>query len=563
MQGLAIREAKELGLFVIAVDGNKNAVCVNEADIFAEIDLKDVGTLVEFAKKTQNEKGLDAVFTTATDFSYSVACIAKACGLKSHSVVACEKSTNKFLMRNAFLKAGLNSPKFFKVTSSDMVPLKKMMEKKCIKFPVVIKPVDSMGARGCKKVNSLLEAQKAVDQALQYSKTKTVIIEQFIKGKEFSIEGFVVGKDFFVTAIADRHIYFPPYFIEMGHSIPSNLSEQNIKKLCDTFEKGVRALGLDYGVCKGDVFLSNGKPYIGEIAARLSGGFMSGWTVPYSSNINVTKLAIELALGESEKVISTLKKENLPPSKQNTKKFSAERAWISIPGKVEEIIGLQKAKKSKGVQNVFPRVQKGDEVKFPSNNVEKCGNVLATANDYKKACRRAEIATQKVLLRLQANNFKTEIFLQANFIKNFRSLKISNIIKTDLSDEKIKDLFHNYKKTPNFIKIKFKLLKKIIQKINSDTCEINFVKNVLSNKNLSKPKLVKAIIPKSFKPILKNNFDLQGRSVLKMIKQLFKIENDLFLWLSKNKNNPVWSKFWSAFLRGGIQGALYVYDSQA
>ncbi|MDR0707921.1 MAG: hypothetical protein LBF60_08630 [Treponema sp.] len=41
MQGPAIRAAKSLGLEVIAVDGDPRAPCVQEADHFENIDLKD------------------------------------------------------------------------------------------------------------------------------------------------------------------------------------------------------------------------------------------------------------------------------------------------------------------------------------------------------------------------------------------------------------------------------------------------------------------------------------------------------------------------------------------
>ena len=44
------------------------------------------------------------------------------------------------------------------------------------------------------------------------------------------------------------------------------------------FEKGVKALGLSWGAAKGDVKYSRGRAVIGEIASRLSGGYMSGWT---------------------------------------------------------------------------------------------------------------------------------------------------------------------------------------------------------------------------------------------------------------------------------------------
>lgn len=573
MQGVAIRAAKKMGAYVVAVDGNPNAVCASEVNRFENIDLKDIDALVDFGKKLQAETGLDGVFTAATDFSYSVARVAEACGLKSHSVKATKNATNKVLMRECFKKAKVNSVNFFEVTDKTLENIKHEFEKAGLNFPVVVKPADNMGARGCKKISNLLELEEAVKVALSFSRTKTAIVEEFIDGKEYSTEGFIFNGNFYITAIADRHIYFPPYFIEMGHTIPSNCSQNEVEELCKVFEEGSRALGLDYGVCKGDIFLSNGKAYVGEIAARLSGGYMSGWTVPYSSGLNVTELAIQLALGDEQSVEAKLKNANLPPISANTKFFCAERAWISIPGTVEYLSGLEKSKKFKGVKDVFPRAVAKSSVVFPTNNVEKCGNVLATGKTYQKACKRAEKATQKVILRLQKNNFKTELYLASGFEKDFNSILNSKFLskKEYLNKSDAKLFFKTCKSFPDFFKLseeeKFFLTKKIKSKKIS-YCEVslkskNSHKVNYSNKKAKSPKM---IFPKCFVPLLTTVHDLQKRSLKKALIQMFKLEPKLFNWLKekaeKKAEKKAVSKFWLAFIRGGIQGALYVYDCE-
>ena len=60
---------------------------------------------------------------------------------------------------------------------------------------------------------------------------------------------------------------------------------------------------------------------VGEIAARLSGGYMSGWTFPLSSGVEVTEAALNIAVG-------------IPPGRPHAPvpRICAERALISIPG---------------------------------------------------------------------------------------------------------------------------------------------------------------------------------------------------------------------------------------
>lgn len=563
MQGIAIREAKKLGFFVIAVDGNPHAVCAEEADRFEPIDLKDIAALVSFAKDIQKTIGLDGVFTAATDFSYSVAKIAEACGLKNHSVAACENATNKYRMRTCFKNAGLNSLPFFKVTNESIADLEENLRKHHFDFPLVVKPVDNMGARGCVKLRSVSELKEAVKKALQYSKSGTAIVEAFIAGKEYSTEGFIIDGKFYMTAIADRHIYFPPYFVEMGHTIPAQITEAETAELSRVFEAGARALGLDYGVCKGDIFLSGGKTYIGEIAARLSGGYMSGWTVPYSSGLNVTRLALKLAVGESAGVIEYLENIRLPPTEKNTKRFCAERAWISIPGRVRTVYGLKRAEKSKGVKNVFPRALAGDAVSFPTNNVEKCGNILAIAPTYREAADRAEKAARKIVLRLEPINMHSELFLHAAFVKDFSALQTTktfcNTLKAQLSYQD-EVTFYEYKILPNFFTVKKKLLKKLYKKVDNGTCIKKIKnKNIPNTQNENK---LKIIFPECFYPYLKSVFDVQGRSLLHSLKMLFALDSKLFNFLLQHKKTILWKRFWGSFLRGGIQGALYVYDSE-
>jgi len=494
MQGIAIREAKKMGLRVIAVDGNPNAVCASEAHIFENIDLKDIEALTAFAKKFKAEHGLDGVFTAATDFSYSVAKIAEACNLAGHSANACLNATNKVLMRECFKKANVPSVGFFSVERKSLPTLENLLVASGLSFPLVVKPADNMGARGCQKVRKFEALQAAVENALDFSRTETAIVEKFIDGKEFSLEGIIVGEKFYITALADRHIFFPPYFIEMGHSIPADVSRNDALKLCAAFEQGARALGLSYGVCKGDIFLSNGKAFIGEIAARLSGGYMSGWTVPYSSHIPVTHLALQLSLGETDAVCAKLEKTKCPPTRKNTKVFCAERAWISIPGEVAAVYGLEDASKVCGVENIFPRAEKNSRVVFPSNNVEKCGNVLAKAGE----------------------------IVQPGFFA--------------LTDEQQRSLGEKLYSEKDLT------LRKIIVPKKNETSMIVF--------------------PVALAPFLRKVYDVQGRSLLKALKQMFRIEPELVSWLCENTQTETGKVFWQMFLRGGIQGGLYAYDSQ-
>ena len=434
MQGIAIRAARALGCTVVAADGNPSAVCAAEADEFVCIDLKDTARLIDYARYLQQNGGLDAVFTAATDFSAAVAAIAAACGLRGHTLKAALNATDKVRMRECFRKAGVPSPAFIELTAADLAApadrleargnvrysdlgaatadtLERRLGELAGRFPLVVKPVDNMGARGCSLVKNLSELRKAAATALQYSRSGRAIVEEYIEGSEFSIEGLIFGGRLYITALADRHIFFPPYFIEMGHTIPSECTQDIADEVISVFERGVHALGLTDGAVKGDILVRNGKAFVGEIAARLSGGYMSGWTVPYSCGLDITAAALTLALGGSPRLHTCGKDSFVIPLKQNCPFVSAERAWISIPGQVASVSGLEAARAAPFVKDVFPRAGAGDTVVFPQNNVEKCGNVLSAAPSRREAVQASEAACRKIVLRLKPHVAETDAFL--------------------------------------------------------------------------------------------------------------------------------------------------------
>ena len=364
MQKPAVESAKKLGWHVTVADGNPSAVCAPLADCFKNIDLKDLPALSALCRKMKQNDGLDAVFTAGTDFSAAVAYLAEQNGLAGHSYEAACNATDKIRMRKCFEASSVGSPKFVEVDGkkSDMQNVTVSFD-----FPVVVKPVDNMGARGCRICRNPEELNEAVKTAVGFSRTGRAVVEEYMDGPEFSLDSLIYDGKLVITGFADRHIFYPPYFIEMGHTMSTDLPLVKLKKVALTFEKGIHALGLTCGACKGDMKLISRGATVGEIAARLSGGYMSGWTFPYASGINLTEQALLISMGIKpplfeEKSLSKMKKLSENVWYYEPKKYSAERAWISIPGVADKIYGYDNAKKTRELKNLLTRVEEGAEV---------------------------------------------------------------------------------------------------------------------------------------------------------------------------------------------------------
>ncbi len=396
MQIPALRIARELTWRVILVDRDENAPGRRYADYFEHIDLKHKEEIEQAIAAYGKRFTVDGVFTAGTDFSATVAWVAERLGLPGIPYETALDATDKARMRRIFRAHNIPGPAYCCIDDPGQV--REILY--TMDFPLVVKPVDNMGARGVVMVESPGQLERAAELGFGYSRTHKVIVEEYIPGPEFSLDAIIYRGKITVCGVADRIICFPPYFVEMGHTMPTAYDQRIEAAVTEVFCRGIRALGITDGAAKGDIKLAPTGPVVGEIAARLSGGYMSGWTFPYAYGVEVTKAALRIAVG--------LDPGGLEPLFRHV---SAERAFISIPGVVGRIYGECEARRTQDVADLFFRVGPGNKVCFPTNNVEKCGNAVSKARDRASAVAAAERAVQCIFLRLEPGNPETEKFL--------------------------------------------------------------------------------------------------------------------------------------------------------
>ena len=504
MQGPAIRIAKELEFYTIALDGSAQAPCVSMADQFEQIDLKDKEGIEAFARSLQCERL--GIMTAGTDFSANVAWVAQKLKLPGIPYEAALNASDKSRMRECFKKASLPSPDFVTITAQDE------LSNISLPFPLVIKPVDNMGSRGCRRVDSIEELRTAAKTAIGFSRSGRAIVESYMEGPEFSVDAIVYHGEITICGLADRHIFFPPYFIEMGHTMPTVIETEKQQAMLETFCAGIRALGFadneSIGAAKGDIKLTANGPMIGEIAARLSGGYMSGWTYPYSSGVEPIRAAILAAMGR--------KPDALVPTRKWT---CAERAFISIPGTVKEIYGVEQARTQPFVNDLFLRIAKDSKVSFPENNVTKCGNIIASAPNRDSAIKAGETATRSILIKLDPSDRQTADFLSnggADFPPD--AFLLGGDLKAALTQ------------IPNFS------LKKIEKSVNY------------------------SIYP--FPAFTSSGLkDYMGRTIEENLSAVRLLTGFSLPLTEKNAENNLGRSFWTAFIRGAYQGAVYYIEN--
>jgi len=162
---------------------------------------------------------------------------------------------------------------------------------------LIVKPADGRASIGVMKVNSEKELQYALVRAQKESYIGQVIIEEFVSGFEVSVDSISYNGKHYIFAIRDKVTSGAPYYVEIAHHVPSNLSAESIAKIEAEARKALDSLNFKYGSTDSEFIITeDGKVYVVEVNARM-GGDQSSDLIKYSTGYDYMKLHVNAALG--------------------------------------------------------------------------------------------------------------------------------------------------------------------------------------------------------------------------------------------------------------------------
>lgn len=386
LQFPAIKKAKEMGLDVIAVDMNPNAVGFDVPGIKKEIiSTIDVPAIVEAAKKHQ----IDGIMTLATDMPMrSVAAVARKMNLVGIDENTALKATNKAEMRNALKLGGVPIPKFIKVSNEDEY----MDAVKQFSVPFIVKPADSSGSRGIFEVIDITNQElikKAYEYCKPYSKVGDVVVEEYMDGPEVSVETLAIDGVCHVIQITDKLTTGAPHYVEMGHSQPTRHSKEIAEKICEVAKAANKAIGIENGPSHTEIIVTSEGPKIVELGARLGGDNITTHLVPLSTGVNMVECCIKIALGEK------------PDIEPKWNKGAAIRYFEQQAGKVESIEGLDDAEMIEGIKQISIVHGVGEEVTEIISSGSRMGFVIAQDKNAEMAIAKCEKAIGKIHINIE------------------------------------------------------------------------------------------------------------------------------------------------------------------
>jgi len=293
-----VQKAKEMGIETHCFAWEDGAVCKEMADFFYPVSILEKEQILEICQQVH----IDGITTIASDAAVPTVCyVAGKMGLTGNAVEDALVSTNKYLMRQRFVEFSVSSPGFVIANENYSIA--------DFKFPVIIKPTDRSGSRGVKRIESPGNLQDAVLRAQDESFTHQAIIEEYISGSEVSVESISWKGKHYILAITDKVTTEDPYFVELEHHQPSQLSVEIQEKIkVETF-KALTALNILFGASHAEFKITpDGNVYAIEVGARMGGDFIGSHLVQLSTGYDFVKGVIDISLGNFEEPVTNYQK---------------------------------------------------------------------------------------------------------------------------------------------------------------------------------------------------------------------------------------------------------------
>lgn len=381
----AILKAKEMGLQVIAVDIDKNAIGFTEADVCLEISTIDIPKVVEAAK----QYNVDGIMTLASDMPIrTVAAVARELNIVGLNEDTALKATNKAIMRECLKQHNVPIPSFFRVKDYEeyLIATQQFTSK------FIVKPVDNSGSRGVFLVEDIND-KETINYAFGYSKNSArggeIIVEEYMEGPEVSVETLSVDGKVYIIAITDKLTSGIPKFVEMGHSQPSKFPEETKAQIEAVASAAVKAIGIKNGPSHTEIIVTDEGPKIVELGARLGGDNITTHLVPFSTGVDMVKCCIEIALGYKPKL------------ERKICNGSAIRYFETSVGRIVSINGVAEVQKLSGVKQVSFVKNIGDAVGEINSSSDRVGFVITQGLNVERAIKVCEKAIERITIQVE------------------------------------------------------------------------------------------------------------------------------------------------------------------
>lgn len=380
---------------VILIDFSPNVVASKYADKHIVESTMDLHKVKEIAIAEK----VDYILTACGDQPLlTMAVVSDELGLPCYlSKKQVLNLTNKMYMKKLMMEYNIPTSKFKTFTSKDELDITGLT------YPLVVKPVDSNGSKGVRKVMNDAELHEFIKDAFRFTLTDTVIVEEFNEGIEISADFYVIdGK-------AHKVMWCQLNKFQVNDStqiiyqsvIPPVLSEKSSAALNEIANKIAKAYELNNSPLLIQAIVNKDDVRVIEFSARLGGGAKYK-TIQNVTGFNVLKANLESMLGEVPDL-------NIYDSGRY---YSRCHIYLT-GGKFMAIGGLDELLKNGTIREYVLTRPFGVNVNTPTSSSDRVASVFIEANDQMDLNRKVKIAisTLRVLDENGKDILKRDMYL--------------------------------------------------------------------------------------------------------------------------------------------------------
>ena len=275
-----IEAAHKLGVYVITADYLPGNIAHKYSDEYVNVSIIDREAVLKIAV----EKQIDGILSFGVDPGVvTAAYVSEKMGLPSPPLASVEILQNKDRFRNFLEANGFNCPKRYQPNDE-------------IEYPVIVKPVDSAGSKGCSRVDSPAELPSAIEYARSESHNGRIIIEQFLT-KAYSssdTDSFSIDNELVFCSFNCQHFdaKSPNPYTPAAYSWPSDMPEAAQAELRSEIQRLIKLLNLGTSIYNIETRVAtDGKPYIMEISPR-GGGNRLAEILRMATGVDMIKAAV-------------------------------------------------------------------------------------------------------------------------------------------------------------------------------------------------------------------------------------------------------------------------------
>lgn len=284
---------KVRGYHTVLVDYYENPPAKNHADEHVQESTLHKDVVLRVAR----EKSADLVIATCVDQANTIAVyVAEELGLpRPYSFAAATVIADKTLMKARLVQNGLPTARHILVDAGETPDVSGL------NYPLVVKPADTNGSAGVRRVNDAAELERFLALALGLSRVGRAIIEEFITGPELSIDCFIEQGHAKIVLVRRKYAVPAGSGVDQvmqstGSIAPYSLTDAQLTDAEKILSDLARVFELDNCPMLVQGFLTpNGLSLI-EFAARLSGGTGSA-TTKLISGFDSLEASIDSFLG--------------------------------------------------------------------------------------------------------------------------------------------------------------------------------------------------------------------------------------------------------------------------